>query len=319
MDTIRLLTALGLAVSGGRAVAQTHDAPGAEWLFREGRTLMKQGDLDAACPKLAESLRFDPAVGTLMNLAECEERQGRTASAWQRWGAAADQLPAGDRRRATALAKARALEAILPRLTVEVGPHPAPDLLITRDGLPLGRASFGVALPVDPGPHLIVASARDRAPRSYQVALENGHQQVVVAEPGPPPAPVAVAPPANIVHQAAPPERPRGRTAGYALLAGGGLALGAGTYFGLQALQARRDAAADCRAQDATHRCWSTAAGALDRDRRASVIADVALAAGTLATASGFYLLLRRSPRSSVVAQVAVVPGGGGMELAGRF
>jgi len=62
-----------------------------------------------------------------------------------------------------------------------------------------------------------------------------------------------------------------------------------------------------------------SAAGALDRDRRSSLIADVAFAAGTLATASGLYLLVRRSPQSSVTAQVAVGPRGGGMELAGRF
>src|SRR5262245_34891354 len=109
-EGIRFAPALALVLGAGAATAQGPDAAGAEWLFREGRALMKEGNLTAACPKLAESLRFDPAVGTLMNLAECEEREGKTASAWQRWGAAADQLPASDRRRATALARARALE-----------------------------------------------------------------------------------------------------------------------------------------------------------------------------------------------------------------
>jgi len=313
-EGVRFAAALALVWWAGAAGAQTRDAAGAEWLFREGRTLMKEGDLAAACPKLAESLRFDPAVGTLMNLAECEERLGHTASAWQRWGAAADQLPAGDRRRSTALAKARALEALLPRLTVQVKAE-VPGLVVVRDGLALGAASIGVPLPVDPGRHRIVASAPGHTPRSYEVTVESGGQQVVVVEPVPPPTVVAAPVPTETLRQAPPPpERPRGRAIGWGLLAGGGLALGTGTYFGLQALAARREARDDCQA--ATHRCWSSAAGALERDRRASLVADVAFAAGTLATAGGLYLLLRRAP---VVARPAALPGGGGMELAGRF
>ena len=71
-------------LAGRSAGAEPRDPAAAEWLFREGRALMKKGDFAPACAKLAESQRLDPAVGTLMNLAECEERIGRTASAWQR-------------------------------------------------------------------------------------------------------------------------------------------------------------------------------------------------------------------------------------------
>jgi hypothetical protein len=318
----RLVPALAVALWASEASAQTRDAAGAEWLFREGRVLMKQGDLAAACPKLAESLRFDPAVGTLMNLAECEERQGRTASAWQRWGAAADQLPANDRRRATALARARALEATLPRLTIETGTLPPAGLQVIRDGVPLGIASLGVALPVDPGPHLIVVSAPGRAIRRYEVSVEGGKQQVLVVEPGPAPSPVAVpapVPAAAIVQPAPPAERRSGRGIGYGLLAGGAGALAVGTYFGVQALAARGEAGRDCKVQDSTHRCWSSAAGPLEQDRRDSLIADVAFAAGTLATASGLYLVWRRWPSRSVTASVAAGPRTGGMEIAGSF
>jgi len=318
-------TVFALVVAARAAAAQARDAAGSEWLFREGRALMKKGDLAAACSKLAESLRLDPAVGTLMNLAECEERQGRSASAWQRWATAADQLPTDDPRRGTALARARALEAVLPRLIVDVADSAPPGLTVTRDGVALGPASLGVPLPVDPGEHLIVASAAGHAARSFHVAIASGQHQTILVEPGaalPPPAqarPTAGPAPTPIALSTAPAiQRRRGRLVGYGLVAGGGVALAAGGYFALQALSARREASRSCVAQGGSNRCWSSARAALDRDRRASIAADVSFAAATLATASGLYLLLRTVP-GATTAQVFPLADGGGVQLAGHF
>jgi hypothetical protein len=314
---LALVTSLASA-----AVAQPRDPAGSQWLFREGRNLMKQGDLVAACPKLAESLRLDPAVGTLMNLAECEERQGRTASAWQRWAAAADQLPANDRRRATALARARALEAVLPRLVVTSAGVTA-GLVVERDGMALGPASLGVPLPVDPGLHLIVASAPGRQPRTFEITAENGQLSSAAVEPGPAPATapqLPPIPPPAITLPAAPRRTRPGRVVGYSLVTLGATALGAGAYFGLQALSARREADGACAATGELTRCRWSAAPALDRDRRWSRAADVAFAAGAVATAAGLYLILRKGRvEPTLTAQLQPVPAGGGAQLAGRF
>src|SRR5688572_7792688 len=154
-----LVLAVVLALQHG-AQAQVRDAAAGEALFQEGRRLMKAGDFAAACPKLEESLRLDPALGTLVNLASCEEQQGRTATAWQHWRSAIEQLPSSDKRRSTAQARAAALEKVLARLTITLAPGAPAEAEVKRDGVRLGRASLGLALPVDPGHHVVVVTAR---------------------------------------------------------------------------------------------------------------------------------------------------------------
>src|SRR5690348_15501816 len=58
------------------------DKATAEALFSEGRRLMASGDYAAACEKFAASQKHDPGLGTSLNLADCYEKSGRTASAW---------------------------------------------------------------------------------------------------------------------------------------------------------------------------------------------------------------------------------------------
>src|SRR4051812_25793931 len=54
----------------------------AQVLFTEGRRLVTEGRYAEACAKLAESQRLDPSAGAQLNLADCYERSGQTASAW---------------------------------------------------------------------------------------------------------------------------------------------------------------------------------------------------------------------------------------------
>ena len=77
-----LASACSLWLATGVVGAQgASDKAAAEALFDQGVRLMKQNNFAEACPKLEESDRIDPAVGTLLYLGECYERVGKTASA----------------------------------------------------------------------------------------------------------------------------------------------------------------------------------------------------------------------------------------------
>src|SRR5579871_2746595 len=86
------------ALSATPARADERDPTAAESLFRSARAAVDRGDYATACPQFAESQRLDPAPGTLMNLADCEEHLGRVASAWEHFVQAREQLKTGDDR-----------------------------------------------------------------------------------------------------------------------------------------------------------------------------------------------------------------------------
>ena len=83
---------------------------------------MSAGKYDDACPKLEESQRLAPAIGTKFNLADCYEHTGRLASAWAAFlsvAASAKNANQGAREKA-ARDRAAALEPKLSRLAVVV-------------------------------------------------------------------------------------------------------------------------------------------------------------------------------------------------------
>jgi hypothetical protein len=335
---VGILTLCALDPRG--VAAQTHDPAAGESLFQDGRRLMKSRDFAQACAKFEESLRLDPAAGTLLNLADCEEQLGHTASAWQHWRAAADQLPMGDKRRNTAVGRATALEKGLARLTVTLGPSAPTDAVVKRDGVVLGAASLGLALPVDPGHHVVVVSATGRENRETEVTLHAKEQRTLVVEAGDAtsggasaeagkssnvsaasPSSGKTSPGESDAHATVSTSSERHTPiASYALLGVGALGVGAGTYFGLAALSARKDASAACPTAGSSHRCSAGASGALDRDKRYSLLADISFGVGIVAAGAGVYFLLKpQHTEPPVTGGFAPLPGGGEVQVAGHF
>ncbi|XYH92617.1 hypothetical protein ACMHYB_32665 [Sorangium sp. So ce1128] len=206
---------LAALVGGGRDARA--DTAAAQALFDAARQLMAQGKYADACPKLEESQRLDPGIGTQFNLAACYEQLGRTASAWSTFLEVAGAAKAAGQleREKVARQRATALEPKLIRLTI-TAPADAPgDLQVKRDGALVGRAQWGTPVPVDPGKHTIEASAAGRAPFARTVDLTRaGATETVAIPPLPAGAPArAAAPPAT---GAAPPTSGAAASAGAA-------------------------------------------------------------------------------------------------------
>jgi hypothetical protein len=154
--------------SSGRAQEPTVTAR-AEALFQTGRQLMREGRYVEACPKLEESQKLDPAPGTRLNLADCWERAGRTASAQREFSQVADSAEqAGEKERAAvARARAKQLENRVTRLALMVPAQArVPGLELLRNSVALPEQEWSTAQPVDPGPFVIEARAPGR--RTYR-------------------------------------------------------------------------------------------------------------------------------------------------------
>jgi hypothetical protein len=171
-----------MVATGIPASAQPRDPATAEALFRQGRQAMEAKNYREACPKFAESQRLEPASGTLMNLATCEERLGKLASAWQHWKEAIDALPPTDDRIAFARGRVNELEKKLPRLRVTLSGGAGK---VFRDEIELGPASQGVLLPVDPGPHVVTVHLQGHLPEKATIEVAEGQEKQIEVHAGP--------------------------------------------------------------------------------------------------------------------------------------
>src|SRR5262249_21793068 len=128
------------------------------------------------------SYQLDPALGTLLNLADCQEHLGKTTSAWQLFKRAVEQLPRGDDRIGPATKRMIALERRIARVLVTLPSDAPPGTKVTRDGTDLD--TVGPPVPIDPGRHVLVVSAPGREDRRVHIAVFEGETSRVVAEPG---------------------------------------------------------------------------------------------------------------------------------------
>jgi hypothetical protein len=322
------------ALSSAPAYSQTSSKVAAEALFEDGRQLMIEGKYADACPKFAASERLDPSSSTLLNLASCYERQGRIASAWATYKEAASSANAAGRSDYLIAAErhASALEPNLAKLTLNVD-RPVDGLRIERDGADVERAEWGIAIPVDPGPHVIAASASSYKAWSSTISIAQNGAQVTVNVPPLEPLPVetpSVAPPAAPLAPVAAPtpavdaDRHSGPSTQIAMawIVGGlgVVGLGVGTGFAISAKNKYQSTLSECETAN-PNMCSSQ--GVTDRNNARSQGdgATLAVGLGAAAVVAGAVLWLTAPPSASAKHGVSlqITPGLGGGSLSGEW
>jgi len=317
--------ALAVALLSGRAAASPFDPmadraarrAAAETLFDEGKWLMDEGRYPEACPKFAESQRLDAGVGTLLNLADCLEKIGRTASAWAEFRAAvyAAREKGQVERETVARERAAALEPKLTRLVITAPwAEKVQSVEIRKDGQVLGRALWGTAVPVDPGKHVVEAQAEGKRPYRVEVEVPGGEAtRVTAAIPELMDAPQALPPPEKPLPNS---KASVHRIAGIALGGAGIVSVVAGSVLGVQAI-ARNDASATHCIEG--NLCNATGVALRNEARTRGDAATGAILAGVLAATGGLVLYLTAPEDTPARAGVGTVGSGAGLVVGGVF
>jgi hypothetical protein len=317
-----------VSLLAGSALAQSADSSAlAEQLFNQARDLVKANKWAEACPKFEASLRYDPVLGTRLNLATCYEHIGKLASAWGLYRESMDAAKkAGDTKRADyAQKQAAALEPRLPKLAITAPANKPAGFVVKRDGTPIDAGELGVALYVDPGTHEVTAAADGFEPFSVTVNLVEAKTETL-AIPALVAKPDAETQPAveQEVDTAAISAKARQRKFIALGVGGGGLVAAAvGLVFGAKASGSYSDAKKLCGDD------LSCSAENFDRgkklvsdSRSAGTISTVLVGVGLAAIAAGVVVFVT-APKAPERASARLVPvphdGGAGLALVGTF
>ncbi|WP_437648659.1 hypothetical protein [Sorangium sp. So ce362] len=285
-------------LAGWPAAAQ--ELAAAEALFNTGVTDLEAGKYDTACPALAESQRLDPRPGTLFALADCQDRTGKIASAatlYDDYLLATDQLKPmqrlrHDKRISVAKARRAELASQIPELTLVSPPSVPAGVRITRDGADVSPAELGVALPLDPGEHVITFRLDDGPVVEERISLAAGEKTTLAidlrrAEKKPERPAVASAPRGGFARAPQGEEKLSGRRVG-ALVAGSvgvaGLALGGVT--GLMTLAKKPIIEEHCRGKI----CDTKGKAAADATRLPGLLSSIGFGIGVAGAVAGLVL-----------------------------
>lgn len=313
MRRLAACVAVTLAAAAAPPARAQDNSAEVEALFNDGKKLEQEGNYAAACPKFLASFNLDHRTGTLLNLADCYEKTGMFASAWARFvEARTAALRAGQNDRADfAKQHADALEAKLSKLTVLV-PHPVSGIRVTRDGTLVDAAAIGVAVPVDPGDHVVEASAPGKNAWKGTVHVGDVSDAKAIEVPELTDAPQE-APVAPVVAEKG--GLSGGRIAGIATAGAGVVSLGIGAVFGVIALGKESDSNKDCNVNGVANDCYPAGA-TLRRDAvNDGNLSSIFLGVGGALVIGGVVLWLTTSP--SHPASVAF--DGRGVRFSGAF
>jgi hypothetical protein len=151
---------LAVAVLLGAADAHADEAAARE-LFDRGRVLVEGKRCDLAIEAFRASLDAYASAGPMLNLGDCQEKLGMTASAMTSFHEVERLAPPPDPRGAEARARRERLLTTTPTMTVRLE-RPIAGARVTLDGKPIAMDEPHY---VDPGLHEVVARAETESVR----------------------------------------------------------------------------------------------------------------------------------------------------------
>jgi hypothetical protein len=308
--------ALTLASTLGRAHAQPVNDPKikkADQLFDEGQRLL-DSNVQQACDKFEQSLELNAeALGTLVNVALCDERLGHYASALAHFTEARDRAKEQGLTEYVRASEQHlaAVAPLVPHLTIKLTEDlPGTAVLVDNAVIPPAQLA---SIAVDPGERAIVVNAPDRLPyRTKIIIAKSAHQDVVVP---------ALAK-SVVVHSSRP-------FIGQIVAIAGGAAAATGLGIGLYArsqYNGQFDGAnANCHDTNGHKLCTPAGVKTTDHARTLGTVGTIVGVAG-VGVAVGGALLWLLSPHSTAPAEhpgVSLAPSvsadGVGLTALGRF
>ncbi|HVV85935.1 MAG TPA: hypothetical protein VHE35_22905 [Kofleriaceae bacterium] len=300
-----------MAFPVGVSIVRGDDGGVAEQLFREGKALIGEGKIAEACRAFEGSYRKEPAISTLLNLADCQEKNGQLASAWASF-VEADRATRADQADAAlhdvAAARAAKLEPRLSYLQIDVAPAAGvAGLEILRNDVVLDRAEWGTRIAVDGGQYVIVARAPGYEAWSTTVGVGAERDWRTIAVPT-----LNDARPAG-GRPGVPRPSPRGTRGAWTMIAGGGL-IAASLVPGYLAKSKFQDAKTLCgedlRCDDASDRARGQ--DLVDGARWRGNVATAVAAAGVVTAGVGLWLWLgsrhHTRPADTSAARIDLAP-----------
>lgn len=342
---VGLAVAAGLALTGGvqRALGAPPTAGGVERaaapavpvdaeegqrsaareLAREGLALLNAERYAEAEDRLRRAFELVPAATVAVLRARALERLDRLVEATESYETAArigrepGAPPAFREAAQEAEAELLRLRPEVPRLTITLsgvaGDDPA--LVVQLDDEPVPAALIGVARPVDPGQHLILASYAETVHDTRWVTVSRGGAVKVLmrveATAGASARPTSMAAAVALERVAAPSVQ---RRLGWVTTGVGGAGLGVGVVSGILMLGYRGELEDGCRPQ-----CPDELAGELDGFRATRTVSAVGYGVGLLAVGLGAGMILTAPPRRGRGPRTVALVAADGVYLRGEL